>query len=160
LGIPFETRSGRSAQYHSVSDHDSGGNQGYTYSATDNRRLNSLVVDYECHLPDALEIVACWGFEYKVLLTWVKNRIGTGYWLRGRTEHAIMAVKGHPVINLTNQSTVIHAPVREHSQKPDEFYRLVETLCPGRKIELFARESRDGWDTWLTSANISRTVGL
>ncbi len=112
------------------------------------------------HLPDALEIVACWGFEYKVLLTWVKNRIGTGYWLRGRTEHAIMAVKGHPVVNLTNQSTVIHAPIREHSQKPDEFYRLVETLCPGRKIELFARENRDGWDTWLTSANISQTVGV
>jgi len=112
------------------------------------------------HLPDALEIAKEWGFEYKVLLTWVKNRIGTGYWLRGRTEHCIMAVKGHPIIQLTNQSTVIHAPVRDHSQKPDEFYRLVETLCPGRKIELFARENRDGWDTWMTSASISQTVGL
>ena len=112
------------------------------------------------HLPDALEIAKGWGFEYKVLLTWVKNRIGTGYWLRGRTEHCIMAVKGHPLTKLTNQSTVLHAPVRAHSQKPDEFYRLVETLCPGRKIELFARENRDGWDTWLTSVNISRTAGL
>ena len=46
------------------------------------------------HLPDALEIAKGWGFDYKVLLTWVKNRIGTGYWLRGRTEHSIMAVKG------------------------------------------------------------------
>jgi N6-adenosine-specific RNA methylase IME4 len=90
----------------------------------------------------------------------VKNRIGTGYWLRGRTEHCIMAVKGHPIVQLTNQSTVIHAPVREHSQKPDEFYRLVETLCLGRKIELFARETRDGWDTWLSQAGISQTVGL
>jgi len=112
------------------------------------------------HLPDALEIVKGWGFEYKVLLTWVKNRIGTGYWLRGRTEHCIMAVRGHPITKLTNQSTVLHAPVRAHSQKPDEFYRLVETLCPGRKIELFARENRDGWDTWLTSVNISKTVGM
>jgi N6-adenosine-specific RNA methylase IME4 len=112
------------------------------------------------HLPDALEIAKGWGFEYKVLLTWVKNRIGTGYWLRGRTEHCIMAVKGHPVINLTNQSTVLVAPIRAHSQKPDEFYRLVETLCTGRKIELFARESRDGWDTWLTSVNVSQSVGL
>jgi N6-adenosine-specific RNA methylase IME4 len=112
------------------------------------------------HLPDALEIAKGWGFEYKVLLTWVKNRIGTGYWLRGRTEHCIMAVKGRPVIQLTNQSTVIHAPVRDHSQKPDEFYRLVETLCPGRKIELFARETRDGWDTWLSQAGISQTIGL
>jgi len=112
------------------------------------------------HLPDALEIAKGWGFEYKVLLTWVKNRIGTGYWLRGRTEHAIMAVKGHPLTKLTNQSTVLHAPIRAHSQKPHEFYRLVETLCAGRKIELFARENRDGWDTWLTQANISQSAGI
>ena len=112
------------------------------------------------HLPDAFDVVREWGFQYKVLLTWVKNRLGTGHWLRGRTEHCLMAVKGHPVINLTNQSTVIHAPVRDHSQKPDEFYRLVETLCPGRKIELFARESRDGWDTWLTQADVSRSARL
>src|SRR5208283_1836465 len=110
------------------------------------------------HLPDALQIAKEWGFEYKVLLTWVKNRIGTGYWLRGRTEHCIMAIKGHPIVNLRNQSTVLHAPIRAHSQKPDEFYRLVETLCPGRKIELFARENRDGWDTWLTPANISQSA--
>lgn len=112
------------------------------------------------HLPDAFEIVKEWGFQYKTLLTWVKNRIGCGDWLRGRTEHCIMAVKGHPIVNLTNQSTVIHAPVRDHSQNPDEFFRVVETLCPGRKIELFATEARDGWDTWMTSGNISRTAGL
>ena len=111
------------------------------------------------HLPDALEIIKEWGFQYKTLLTWVKNRIGTGHWLRGRTEHCIMAVKGHPVINLSNQATVIHAPVREHSQKPDEFYRLVETLCLGSKIELFARESRDGWDRWLSQTDISQGGG-
>jgi len=112
------------------------------------------------HLPDAFEIVKGWGFQYKTLLTWVKNRIGTGDWLRGRTEHSLMAIKGRPVTRLTNQSTVIHAPVREHSQKPDEFYRLVETLCPGKKIELFARENRDGWETWLTSANTAQSHRL
>lgn len=112
------------------------------------------------HLPDAFEIVETWGFQYKTLLTWIKPRIGTGDWLRGRTEHSIMAVKGHPLVRLTNQSTALHAPVRDHSQKPDEFYRLVETLCPGRKLELFARETRDGWDTWLSQAGISQTIGL
>lgn len=111
------------------------------------------------HLPDAVEIVKAWGFQYKTLLTWVKNKMGTGHWLRGRTEHCIMAVKGHPVVRLANQSTVIHAPVRLHSQKPDEFYRLVETLCSGKKIELFARENRDGWDTWLTAPSAPQSVG-
>jgi len=54
--------------------------------------------------------------------------MGTGDWLRGQTEHAIMAVRGKPVVTLTNQTTLLHAPVRAHSQKPVEFYDLVESL--------------------------------
>ncbi|MGB6068813.1 MAG: MT-A70 family methyltransferase [Desulfomonilaceae bacterium] len=99
------------------------------------------------HLPDAFEVVKAWGFEYKTLLTWVKDYIGTGDWLRGQTEHCLMAVRGRPVTRLTNQATVIHAPRRDHSRKPQEFYELVESLCPGSKVELFARERREGWFT-------------
>jgi N6-adenosine-specific RNA methylase IME4 len=48
---------------------------------------------------------------------------------------------------LTNQSTLILAPVRGHSQKPDEFYEFVEKLCPApRYAELFSRHSRPNWD--------------
>ena len=43
---------------------------------------------------------------------------------------------------------VLMADVREHSRKPDEFYEMVETLCPGSKVDLFAREEREGWVTW------------
>jgi ParB/RepB/Spo0J family partition protein len=97
------------------------------------------------HLPIAFEVVKAWGFEYKTMLTWVKDRMGTGDWLRGQTEHCLMAVRGKPIVVLTNQTTVIYGPLREHSRKPDEFYELVEALCPGSKVELFARESRPGW---------------
>ena len=45
----------------------------------------------------------------------------------------------------TNQTTVIHAPVREHSRKTDEIYTFVEGLCPGAKAELFQRYPREGW---------------
>ena len=86
-----------------------------------------------------------WGFEVKTILTWVKDRMGVGDWLRGQTEHCLMAVKGKPIVTLTNQTTVLHAPTREHSRKPDEFYAMVEALCPGSKVELFAREVREGW---------------
>lgn len=90
-------------------------------------------------------VTRAWGFEVKTILTWVKDRIGTGDWLRGQTEHCLMAVRGKPVVNLTNQSTVIYGPLREHSRKPEEFYQLVNELCPGQKVELFARQIRDGW---------------
>lgn len=86
-----------------------------------------------------------WGFRDVAVLTWVKDRIGLGSWLRSQSEFCIMAVKGSPVVNLTNQSTVISGPLREHSRKPDEFYEMVDALCVGAKIDYFSRESREGW---------------
>ena len=94
----------------------------------------------------AHEVAAAWGFEVKTILTWVKDRFGTGDWLRGQTEHCLMCVRGKPVVTLTNQSTVLNGPMREHSRKPDAFYELVGALCPGKKVEMFSREQRAGWD--------------
>ena len=45
--------------------------------------------------------------------------------------------------------SVIHAPTREHSRKPDEAYELIERMYPELpKIELFARGRREGWTAW------------
>lgn len=97
---------------------------------------------------DAYRVLDAWGFQEKTILTWVKDRMGTGDWLRGQTEHCILAVRGKPIVQLTNETTVLRGPVREHSRKPDEFYALVERLCPGTKLEMFAREARPGWACW------------
>ena len=99
-------------------------------------------------MEEAHQIVRQWGFEKKTILTWVKNSMGLGDWLRGQTEHCLMCIKGKPIVNLTNQTTVIYGPLREHSRKPDEFYQLVESLCYGQKLEMFAREKRDNWTSY------------
>ena len=67
------------------------------------------------HMRDAYAVLDAWGFDAKTILTWAKDRIGLGDWLRGQTEHCIMAVRGQPIVTLTNQSTLLRAPVREHS---------------------------------------------
>lgn len=100
------------------------------------------------HLRDAFGVLDAWGFAPKTILTWVKDRMGTGDWLRGQTEHCLLAVRGRPVVTLTNQTTVLSAPARDHSRKPDAFYELVDALCPtpeNGKLELFARDKRPGW---------------
>jgi N6-adenosine-specific RNA methylase IME4 len=96
----------------------------------------------------ATTVVHAWGFEPRSILTWAKDRMGNGRWLRGQTEHCIVAVRGKPIVTLTNQTTLLHAPVRGHSQKPAEFYDLVESLCPApRYAELFSRyQHNDRWD--------------
>ena len=96
---------------------------------------------------DAYHILEAWGFEPKTILTWGKDRMGLGDWLRGQTEHCILAVKGSPKVTLTNQTTLLCGPMREHSRKPDEFYALVEVLCPEPRLEMFARQTRDGWES-------------
>jgi len=94
---------------------------------------------------DAFHLLEAWKFEPKTILTWVKDKMGLGDWLRGQTEHCILAVKGKPVINLTNQTTVLYGKTSGHSCKPEEFYSLVDSLCYGRKLDYFARKEREGW---------------
>ena len=37
------------------------------------------------------------------------------------------------------------SPVRERSRKHDEAIARIERFCPGPRVELFAREAREGW---------------
>jgi N6-adenosine-specific RNA methylase IME4 len=97
----------------------------------------------------AFKVLDTWGFEHRIILTWVKNKMGTGEWLRGQTEHCLMATRGKPIVTLTNQTTVLHGGARGHSVKPVEFYDFVEKLCPApRYADLFSRYRHNGkWDT-------------
>ncbi len=79
---------------------------------------------------EAFTVLDAWGFEQKTILTWAKDKMGLGDWLRGKTEHCLLAVRGKPVVELKNQTTLLHGAVRKHSQKPVEFYDFVERLCP------------------------------
>jgi len=100
------------------------------------------------HLRVAFDVVDAWGFQYKALLTWVKDRMGTGEWLRGQTEHCLLASRGKPVFIHGTHTTVLEASRREHSRKPEEFYALVEATSAGGKLELFSRERREGWQVY------------
>jgi N6-adenosine-specific RNA methylase IME4 len=111
-------------------------------------------------LQKAFGVVEGWGVEYRTKLEWAKDRVGTGTLLRGQTEPCLVFTRGRPRVTLTTQSTLLVAPVREHSRKPDEFYALVESLCPGSKLELFAREPRPGWDAWGAEPNKFTTDGI
>ena len=100
------------------------------------------------HMRQAFAVLDAWGFAERSILTWVKDRMGNGDWLRGQTEHCVLAIRGKPVIVLSNQTTRLAGSVRAHSQKPVEFYNLVESLCPApRYADLFSRYCHnEKWD--------------
>ena len=110
-----------------------------------------LLWTVNCQLPQALDVIAAWGFNYKTNLAWVKPSIGLGNWTRNRHELLLLATRGRfplPDPDLRPDS-VIEAPRRRHSQKPDHVYHLIEHTWPHEsKLELFARHARPGWASW------------
>lgn len=103
-------------------------------------------------LPQALEVMQAWGFAYKSHLIWLKDRIGTGYWLRNKHELLLIGTRGSipaPAPG-TQHPSVIAAPVGAHSAKPEVFLELIEGHFPTLpKIELNRRgPPRPGWDAW------------
>jgi N6-adenosine-specific RNA methylase IME4 len=108
------------------------------------------------HLEEAFRVIAAWGFQYKTNLAWVKDKIGLGYFVRNQHELLVVATRGDipSPAPAARPPSVITAPRREHSRKPDEAYELIERMYPELpKIELFARGARDGWAVWGNQAN-------
>lgn len=102
-------------------------------------------------LPEALEVMAAWGFTYKTNLAWDKQRIGPGYWFRNQHEHLLLGVRGNPPKPApgVRQSSVLQFPRGKHSAKPDLVHEMIEAYYPELpKLELFARAARPGWSTW------------
>jgi N6-adenosine-specific RNA methylase IME4 len=103
------------------------------------------------HLPQVLGVLEAWAFQYVTNVVWVKDRAGLGYWVRNQHELLLIARRGDMPTPAPDSRppSVIHAPRREHSRKPDETYALIERIYPDLpRIELFARHRRPGWDAW------------
>jgi N6-adenosine-specific RNA methylase IME4 len=105
-----------------------------------------------CHLPQALEVMRAWGFEYKTNLVWVKQSIGLGYWARNRHELLLVGRRGGVALPDPEDrpDSVIEAKRGRHSEKPARVYELLERMYPqASKLELFARGPvRAGWVAW------------
>jgi N6-adenosine-specific RNA methylase IME4 len=75
--------------------------------------------------PHALDVMATWGFAYKSNIIWVKDRMGTGYWVRNKHELLLIGHAPAPAMG-TQAASLIEAPVRRQSEKPAVFYEIIE----------------------------------
>jgi N6-adenosine-specific RNA methylase IME4 len=101
------------------------------------------------HMRHAFALLHALGIDqHSTIVTWCKDKFGRGQVRRDKTEHCIIGLLGKPVLTLTNQTTVLQAPRRENSQKPDEFYAEFEAVHPApRYAEIFSRGGRnEKWD--------------
>lgn len=105
-------------------------------------------------LREAIEVLDAWGFSFKTAGHWAKftrhgkQAFSTGYILRGAGEPFLIGTRGAPKTTRSVRSVIIGL-LREHSRKPDEAFAAAERLMPSaRRIELFSREARPGWEAW------------
>ena len=108
-------------------------------------------------LQEALQVIKAWDFQYKtVAFVWLKQNksgkgwfFGLGFWTRGNAELCLLATRGKPHRKSNRVHQFIISPLRQHSQKPSEAReKIVELMGELPRLELFAREKADGWDTW------------
>lgn len=109
-------------------------------------------------LPEGLEVMKAWGFEYKTNIIWEKVRKdgmpdgrGVGFYFRNVTEILLFGIKGSKNRTLDpsrSQVNLIRSVKREHSRKPDEFIPLIESCSSAPFLEIFARGDRKNWDMW------------
>lgn len=123
-------------------------------------------------IPEWQVVCTNWGFKPVAELVWVKTTgvvqtqissievdcvcvtggftrlaFGMGRRVRNCHEVCVIAQRGKP-LPVADKAirSVFFAPLREHSRKPDEFYRIVERIYPtANRLELFSREDRPGW---------------
>lgn len=120
-------------------------------------------------LPRAFQLIESWGFTFKTVgFYWAKTNkradisrlserdffTGLGYWTRANVEQCLLATRGAPPRMAKDVRRLIIEPRREHSRKPDQVYDRIERLTGGPYLELFARQSRPGWDAWGDQAGI------
>ncbi len=114
-------------------------------------------------LPEGLQVMKAWGFNYKGNIVWHKIRKdggsdgrGVGFYFRNVTEIILFGTRGKGARTLApgrSQVNMIQTRKREHSRKPDEQYELIEKCSRGPFLELFARGTRPGWTYWGNQAN-------
>ena len=132
----------------------------------------SIVADDPAHLylwvpnallPEGLEVMNAWGFQYKSNIVWHKLRKdggsdgrGVGFYFRNVTEVLLFGVRGKGARTLApgrTQVNYIATQKREHSRKPDEQYALIESCSSRPFLELFARQPHVGWKSWGNQVN-------
>jgi N6-adenosine-specific RNA methylase IME4 len=114
-------------------------------------------------LPWGLRVMEAWGFTYKTNIVWCKVRRdggpdgrGVGFYFRNVTELLLFGTRGKMRTLKPGRRQVNFLSTRkeEHSRKPGEIFRIIESCSPGPYLELFARERIEGWQQWGNEVDI------
>jgi len=101
------------------------------------------------HLPQAIELMKAWGFEYKTIaFVWYKQKTNPGYYTLSECEICIVGKRGRfPTPRGSRKERQFISEKRgKHSAKPEAVRQRIVNMFPTQnKLELFARDKCEGW---------------
>jgi len=103
-------------------------------------------------IPDAIELMKSWGFKYHIMLTWDKGNGWSSTGFHRKTEVILVGYVGK-ITEVVNQfgnyiPTVFYEAKKEHSKKPEIMYNYLISNTKGKRLEMFARDKKEGFDCW------------
>ena len=101
---------------------------------------------------DGIKVMKYWGFKYAtVAFVWYKQRSNPGHYTMSECELCLVGKKGkipYPR-GAKNIRQFLSEKRTNHSVKPNEIRNRIYQMFPTQnKIELFARQKINGWDTF------------
>lgn len=103
-------------------------------------------------LQEGLQVCKEWGYGYKTNFVWVKDRKTygkLGFYLYSQHEFLLVSIRGSCLPAKEGLvASLISAPRKKHSQKPEIVYEIIEGMYGPPYLELFARSTRNGWTSW------------
>lgn len=111
------------------------------------------------YLFEAQNIAESLGYKLHARMIWDKvTEIPAAFTVRYGHEYLLYMYKEKLLPVAKDERGKIHTVFREkvtkHSKKPEIAYEIIERLYPNTtKLELYARNIRDGWDSWGNEVN-------
>ena len=103
---------------------------------------------YKQFLKDGIEVMESWGFRYVTNMVWCKDRFGIGYYFRGQHELCLFGVKGNLKPKVRNIPSAFLSQELSTVKNYGRIRNVISDMSYEPRIELFAREKKEGWDAW------------
>lgn len=114
------------------------------------------------HLEQSIELMKAWGFTYKTIaFVWYKQKCNPGYYTLSECEVCIVGKRGRfPTDRGSRKERQFLSEMRgKHSAKPEEIRERIEKMFPTqKKLELFARTKKEGWDVYGNEVDTSISI--
>ena len=125
-----------------------------------NENHNVFMWTIDKYLHETEQMMNELGYELHARMIWDKtNGIAPAFTVRFSHEYLLWFYKKGKMLKPSKETrgkftTVFREPATKHSKKPLVAYEMIEQMFPNTsKLELFARNIREGWESWGNEVN-------